>query len=63
MTPGELRLWKPNNERFLTVVELVDQGINLAQERDKVTRERDDARKRAEGLAQRLCDLGFNPDA
>ena len=55
MAGGELRLIKPNGERFATYVE-------LEAMREKAEHERDEAIREVEQLKTRLRELGKNPD-
>jgi Uma2 family endonuclease len=52
---GELRVIRPDGQRFLTYTE-------LEQERARALRQAEEERFRAEKLAQRLRDLGIDPE-
>jgi Uma2 family endonuclease len=52
---GELRIYKPNGERFATYVE-------LEAMREQANRERDEARQEVERLRARMRELGIDPD-
>jgi Uma2 family endonuclease len=52
---GELRIIRPDGQRFLTYTE-------LEQERARALRQAEEERFRAEKLAQRLRDLGIDPE-
>jgi Uma2 family endonuclease len=67
---GELRLFAPDGERFLTYAELAEDRDHIARERDQIARERDrvaqelhDERARAERLAVQLRSLGIEPQS
>jgi len=55
LAEGELQLYRPDGERFVTYLELSEQQ---AQERQRA----DQAQQRAETLAARLRALGIDPD-
>jgi hypothetical protein len=52
---GELRVIRPDGQRFLTYTE-------LEQERARALRQAEEERFRAEKLAQRLRELGIDPE-
>jgi Uma2 family endonuclease len=61
-TDEELQLFQPNGQPFLTYAEL---GQELVAQREQVEREReraDQERARADRLADRLRELGIDPD-
>lgn len=65
---GELRLFGPDGQRFLTFAELAEQRDLLAQERKQLAQERDDfarqaalEKERAERLSAQLRALGIEP--
>lgn len=62
MSGNELVIWRPDGERFLTYAELFQRA---EQERERAEREYGRAErehKRAERLAERLRQLGIDPD-
>ena len=68
--PDNLRIIRPDGERFKTFQEVDAERNELAQQRDVVARQRDEAARqrdeaaRREGrLAAKLRELGIDPDA
>jgi Uma2 family endonuclease len=67
---GDLQLHGPDNKKFATYVELVQQREELAKQREELARQheqarqaKDEAQERAERLAAQLKALGIKPDA
>ena len=61
LSGGELTIYGPDGERFLTYQEIADERDRAVQERDRLAQERDQERQRAERLAAQLRALGLEP--
>lgn len=60
--PDNLRIIRPDGERFKTFQEVDEERIELARERNEVMRQRDEAADRAARYAAKLRELGIEPD-
>jgi Uma2 family endonuclease len=63
LVAGELQIYGPDGQRFLTYVELAEQRDKQRQEREKERQEIEKERQRAERLAAQLRALGVEPEA
>jgi Uma2 family endonuclease len=62
LTKGELVIYKPDGERFLTFAEIAEARSAAIRERDAIARECDLQRERAEKLAAKLRAMGIEPE-
>ncbi len=62
LSGDELKIFKPNGERFLTFRELMEERDRERQEKEQAMQNAEAERRRAEALAERLRALGVDPD-
>jgi len=62
LTQDDLEVYYPEDQRFLTTVELTQQMMQEKQRADQEKQRAEQEKQRAERLAQRLRELNINPD-
>jgi uncharacterized coiled-coil DUF342 family protein len=59
-TEPELEVIRPDGQRFLSYVELIEQRDELEQQRDELEQQRDEIQQQRDRMAAKLQELGID---